>query len=413
MSSPESGSPAESSPQSPSEHAEAVVEARGKRRLLQLLGGFAAIAIVVFGARWLGASDVSTDDAMVDGDVVPLSVMVGGQVLSVAVADNTPVKKGDVILQIDPVELSARVASAEGDLAAAKAQADAADASEQVAEAAARGGLSSAQAQVSTSRASVGTAEAQLTVAQAQARRAESDARKASTELERGRSLLGANAITQERLDALQAAYDAAIASQQAANASVAAATEALTVARSRVMEAGGALDANSPVDAKIATARANADLAHARVTTATAALELARLALSRATLTAPADGTVSRLNIHAGAVLVQGQQVAYLVPETTWFVANFKETQMEEMKPGQPVTIEVDSYPGHDFEGAVESISAGTGSRFSLLAPDNASGNFVKVVQRVPVRIKRTSADEGYVLRPGQSAVVTVHTGG
>ena len=409
----ESAAPAAEATVAEEAAAEAANSAKGRKRLIRLLGGFIAVVVVVFGLRWLGASDVSTDDATVDGDVVALSVMVGGQVESVTVSDNARVKKGDVILQIDPVELNARLAAAEAELAAAVAQADAADAQEQVAEAAARGGLSTAKAQVSTTRASVGSAEAQVSVAASQLKRAQADARKAASELERGLSLVSANAITVERLDALRAASDAAIANEQGANASLAAANDALTVARSRVLEAGGALDANAPVDAKIASARAAAALAHARVQSASASADLAHLALTRATVIAPVDGTISRLNARVGAVLNPGQQVGFLVPDAVWFVANFKETQVGDMKPGQPVTVHVDSYPGHDFNGVVESLSAGTGSRFSLLAPDNASGNFVKVVQRIPVKIQRTGSDDGIVLRPGQSAVVTVHTGG
>lgn len=383
----------------------------GRRRLLILGAVFMAVVLVFGGYRVLNAGEVSTDDAIVDADVVPVSVMVGGQIAQVMIADNSRVKKGDVLLQLDTVEIQARVQQAEGELAAAQAQAAAADAQVQVAVAAARGGLSSARAQVNTSRAQVSTAEAQIASAQAQLARAHSDSNKASADLDRARRLLEANAITQERFDALQSLYDASLATVTIAEGQLAAAQDGRSVAQSRVAEAGGLLDSNTPIDAKIASAQANADLAHARVTTASAALDLARLALTRATVVAPADGVVSKLSARVGQVLVQGQQIAFLVPDQSYVVANFKETQVGEMRPGQVVEVEVDSYPGHSFEGVLESISAGTGSRFSVLAPDNASGNFVKVVQRVPVRIQWKAPAEGYVLRPGMSAVVTVHT--
>lgn len=386
-------------------------EQAGRRRLVVLGGVFALVAAVFGGYRVLTRHDVSTDDAAVDAEVVPVSAQVGGQIARVMVADNARVKQGDPLVVLDTVEIEARVRQAEGELAAAKAQADAADAQETVAEAAARGGLSTARAQVTTTRAQVGNAEAQITSAEAQLARARSDARKTEGDLDRARTLLAATALTQERFDALQAAYDAAHASVAAAEGQLAAAREARTMAQSRVVEAGGMLDSSAPIDAKIAAAQAAADLAHARVTTAQAALDLARLSLTRATIVAPRDGTVSKFSARAGQVLVQGQQIAFVVPDESYVVANFKETQVGDMKPGQAVDVEVDSYPGHTFAAVVESIAAGTGSRFSVLAPDNASGNFVKVVQRVPVRVRWSEPQADYVLRPGMSAEITVHT--
>jgi membrane fusion protein (multidrug efflux system) len=182
-------------------------------------------------------------------------------------------------------------------------------------------------------------------------------------------------------------------------------------VAQSRVAEAHGLLDTNTPVDAKVAAARAGADLAHARVTTAEAALELAKLSLSWATVVAPTDGVVSKLNARVGQLVAPGMALAELVPQATYVVANFKETQVGAMKAGQAVELEVDAFGGRKFHGVVESLSGGTGSRFSLLPPDNASGNFVKVVQRVPVRIRWKEAPADVVLRAGMSVVVTVHT--
>ncbi len=386
-------------------------EAAGKRRLF-LLGGVFVAVVVVFGAyRLFTYGRQGTDDAVVDADVVGVTAMVGGQVAKVLVADNSVVKAGDPLVQLDPVEIDARLRQAEGELAAAQAQADAADAQERVSTAAARGGLSSAEAQVTTSRAAVGSADAQVASAEAQLTRARADAKKAAADLTRARSLFEAGAMSQERLDAMQAANDSTAAAVQAAQAQLEAARGARIVAQSRVIEAGGMLDTNAPADDKIAAAHASADLAHARVTTAQAAVDLARLALTRSTIVAPRDGTVSKLSARVGQVLSPGAQIGYVVPAESYVVANFKETQIGDMKPGQSVDVEVDAYPGRAFEATVESISAGTGSRFSVLAPDNASGNFVKVVQRVPVRIKWTDAAADATLRPGMSAVVTVHT--
>ncbi|HEY6912389.1 MAG TPA: HlyD family efflux transporter periplasmic adaptor subunit, partial [Myxococcales bacterium] len=158
-----------------------------------------------------------------------------------------------------------------------------------------------------------------------------------------------------------------------------------------------------------VAAAEANARLAHARQKSAEAALALARLQLSYTRLYAQEDGQVTRLTAREGQMVQPGQPLAELVPDRTYVVANFKETQIGEMKPGQRVEIGIDAFPGRQLEGKVESLAGGTGSRFSLLPPDNASGNFVKVVQRVPVRIAWVNVPGGVTLRPGLSADVTV----
>jgi membrane fusion protein (multidrug efflux system) len=353
----------------------------------------------------------STDDAQVEADVVPLAARVGGLVAQVKVQDNSRVKKGDVIALIDPADLQARVKQAEGELSAAKAQAAAADAQAQVSEAGARGGLSTAKAQVSTSQAQVLTSDAQIASARAQLVRAQADLKRSLTDLERTKQLRAANAVPQERLDNAQVTVDASQANLQAAQAQLAATEEAKRVAQSRVAEAAGLLDTNTPVDAKVAAAKASAELAHARVTTAEAALDLAKLNLSYTTVTAPADGVVSRLMAREGQLVSPGQALASVVPDHTYLVANFKETQVGAMKAGQKVEVELDAFPGQALHGTVESLAGGTGSRFSLLPPDNASGNFVKVVQRVPVRIAWTELPKGLQVRAGMSAVVSVKT--
>jgi membrane fusion protein (multidrug efflux system) len=182
-------------------------------------------------------------------------------------------------------------------------------------------------------------------------------------------------------------------------------------MAQERVGEARGRLNQSSPIEAQIAAARAQADLAHARVQSSQAQLDLARLQLSYTKVTAPADGMASKLSVHEGQQVTVGSPVIELVPVQTYLVANFKETQITKMKPGQRVNIKIDAFPGHRFVGKVESLSGGTGSSFSLLPADNASGNFVKVVQRVPVRIAFDQLPD-VPLRAGLSADVTVHTG-
>ncbi|MFO0729154.1 MAG: HlyD family secretion protein [Myxococcota bacterium] len=384
---------------------------RGNKRLFVILGVAAAAAAGTLLVRGLTAGHVTTDDAQIEADVVPLAARVGGPIAKVEVADNARVKAGDVILRLDSADLAARLRQAEGELAAARAQATAADAQISITEAGARGGLSTAEAQVGTSRAQVSGAAAQVEAAKAQLLRAESDAKKAATDLARVTQLRASNALPEERMDVARAADASAQASLLAARAQLAAAEDMQKVAESRVAEASGNLHVSAPIDAKIASAKAAAELAHARVASAEGAFELARLALSYATVTAPVDGFVSNLLVREGQLLVPGQPIASVIPDRTYVIANFKETQVGAMQPGQKVEVEVDAYGGKTLAGVVESLSAGTGARFSLLPPDNASGNFVKVVQRVPVRIRWAEAPKDVVLRAGMSAVVTVHT--
>jgi membrane fusion protein (multidrug efflux system) len=257
----------------------------------------------------------------------------------------------------------------------------------------------------------VGSAEAQVQAARATLLRAQADLKKAENDLERARQLRAANAIPAERFDNAQIAHDVATAQLAQAKAQLAVAEEARHVATTRVSEARGRVDQSSPIAAQIAAAHAQADLAHARVKSAEAALDLARLQLSYTRIVAPADGVASKLTAHEGQLLAIGQPVIELVPTGTYVIANFKETQVGRMKPGQRAFIKIDAFPGRKFEGVVESLSAGTGASFSLLPADNASGNFVKVVQRVPVRIAFSSSAD-VPLRAGLSADVTVEVG-
>ncbi|RKG83766.1 HlyD family secretion protein [Corallococcus terminator] len=384
---------------------------RGKRGFF-ILGAVVAVILVSLGGyKLLTAGQETTDDAQVEADVVPLSARVSGPVVKVTVADNATVHQGDVILQIDARPYEARVKQAEAELESARAQAVAADAQATVAAAGAKGGLSSAKALVITSNSAVGSAQAQVASARAAVTRAEAQARKAALDLERAKNLREQNVVAQSALDDAQTGNETAQAALEGARAQLTLAEEGRRTAESKVAEARGQLDVSAPIDEKIAAAQANASLAHARVKGAEAALDQAKLQLEDTRIVAPADGQVSKLSVHAGQLLTPGQAVAELVPLTTYVVANFKETQVGHMHAGQRVEVELDAFSGEKLEGRVESLSGGTGSRFSLLPPDNASGNFVKVVQRVPVRITWVHPPEGLTLRAGLSAGVTVHT--
>jgi membrane fusion protein (multidrug efflux system) len=385
----------------------------GSKTLLIIAGIGVMTAATLFGYLRLTAGEQTTDDAAIDADVVPIAVRVSGSIASLAVKDESHVKKGAIILELDSAELAARLKQAEGELLAAKADALAADAQQHVTEASARGGLTTSQAQVFTSRAQVSSATAQISTAQAQLARAEAEAKLAELDVSNAEQLFASNAVSRTRLDSAQAEHATAQAAVAAARAQLASSEETRRVAEGRVTEAAGALDANRPIEAKIAAATGAAQRASARVGIAEAAVELARLALSYATVRAPIDGTVSRLNVREGQLLSANQAVASIVPDVNYVVANFKETQVGAMQPGQQVSIEVDALPGQKLHGVVASLAAGTGSRFSLLPADNASGNFVKVVQRVPVHIDWTNLPSHVALRAGMSATVTVHTGG
>jgi membrane fusion protein (multidrug efflux system) len=195
------------------------------------------------------------------------------------------------------------------------------------------------------------------------------------------------------------------------ASAQVASAEDAKRTALSQIDEAQGRVQQSGSVDAQVAAARANSELARANAAAAEVALKLAKVQLSYARIDAPADGRLSRLAVHEGQQIQVGQQVVALVPAATYVVANFKETQVGAMHPGQRAEITIDAFPGLRFEGRVESTSPGTGARFSLLPPDNASGNFVKVVQRVPVKISWAQLPADVALAAGLSADVTVFT--
>lgn len=396
-----------------SESVEAGRKHQGRRGALVL--GAVAVAVLagLGGYMLLTRGQEVTDNAQVQADLVPLHARVGGPVLRVLVEDNARVKQGDVLVEIDPREYAVRVKQAEAELASARAQAQAAEAQMDVAEASARGGRSTARALVSTSTAAVSNAEAQVEVARAALARAEAEARHHALELERVERLRQSDVASQQELDAARTAHSAAQAALAGAHAQLAAAEQSRQVAVSRVAEAQGQFDQSAPVDAKISVARASAELARARVTAAEAALEQARLQLEHTRVVAPADGQVSKLSIREGQLLSAGQPVARLVPPWTYVIANFKETQVGHIRPGQRVEVKVDAFPGRTLTGRVESLSGGTGASFSLLPPDNASGNFVKVVQRVPVRISWKDIPEELSLQAGLSAEVTVFTTG
>jgi membrane fusion protein (multidrug efflux system) len=385
---------------------------RSRARPYLVLAAVVGVAALAYGVvAWLSAGKETTDDAQVEADALTVSARVGGVVLHVLASDNQAVKKGQLLVEIDPADLAAKEKQAEADLAAARAQAQAADAQVAIVEASSRGGLSAAQAELSGSTTSVSSADAQIQSARAALERSKAESAQADVDLERAEALFRQQAIPKAEIDSLRSVAQADHAAVAQAQAQLAVSEDAKRTAQAHIAESQARVVQNTPVDAQLASVRAQADLARARADGAQAALDLAKLQLSYTRIEAPADGVLARLAVREGQLTQAGQQVVVLVPSATYVVANFKETQVGRMHPGQRAEISVDAFPGRTFEGRIDSTSPGTGARFSLLPPDNASGNFVKVVQRVPVKIAWTNVPADVKLAAGLSADVTVRT--
>ncbi len=379
------------------------------RAYLVLAGLAGAVVAIYFIHSYLTRNEVSTDDAQVDADVVPVSARVGGVVLKMHVSDHQAVKKGQVLAEIDAADYQAKLTAAKADLEAATAQAEVADAQVVIVQSTSKGGLSSAKALQQGANAQVATATSQVAAAAASLARAKSELAKAEGDLARAKRLHDAGAITGQQLEVAQVARDTAAAARDQANANLAAARNQATVSRTRVAEAKGRVEQSAPIDQQVAAATAAAKLAHAHVDAAKAAVQLATLAIGYTKIIAPTDGFVSKLAVHEGQMVQPGSMIAMVIPKQTYVIANFKETQISRIHPGDEVDVEIDAVSGMRH-GKVDRVAAGTGARFSLMPPDNATGNFVKVVQRVPVKIVWTSPDEGLGLQAGLSAEVTVH---
>jgi membrane fusion protein (multidrug efflux system) len=402
----------------PAVHTPPTVVARRKKsakRAYLILGGLAAAVVAAYYIHgYMTRNLVSTDDAQVDADVVPIAARVGGVVQKMNVKDNDlvqPDKDGKlpVLAQLDPADYQAKVAAATAERDAAQAAFDSAQLQVKIAQTTVHGGVTSAQAQVAGSSAAVTAAQAQVAMAQAQVERAKAELTKAENDLARAKTLHDQGAITGRELEAAQTARDSAKAVLDGAQASLAGARGMQSNAAAQVAAAQGRLQQTTPEQEQIDQAVKAAQLAGARLDSAKAQLALAQLQAGYTEVRAPVPGFVSKLAAHDGQLVQPGQTLLMLVPTQTYVVANFKETQIDRIKPGQTVDVSVDAIPGKTFTGVVDSVAPGTGARFSLLPPDNATGNFVKVVQRVPVKIRWKDASPPE-LRAGLSAEVTIH---
>jgi membrane fusion protein, multidrug efflux system len=381
-------------------------------------------ALVAF-AWWYYAGRESTDDAQIDGHITQVSASVGGRIVAVHVSDNQPVTAGTVLAEIDPRDYQVAVDRAAAELTSAQASAEAAQMGVPIANTeatsgvtTARGGVEQAQAGISTSEHEIVSARARLASAEATLRQREAEASRTRRDVDRLKALIAKEEISQQQYDAAVSAAEASQAAAEAARALVAEAETAIAVADSRARQArAGASQAQASLrnaqtaPQQIQATRAQASVAAARVKQAEAVLASARLNLEHATVRAMTNGVISRKTVEVGQTVAPGQPLMALVDlDNLWVTANFKETQLRDMKPGQQVRVSVDALGGREFRGKVDSIAAATGARFSLLPPDNATGNYVKVVQRVPVKIVLDHGqDPDHRLRPGMSVSPTV----
>jgi membrane fusion protein (multidrug efflux system) len=331
-----------------------------------------ALLVITWGVRkWTyGSAHESTDNAQVDGHIVPILAKVGGYVQQVSVSENQRVSAGQPLLTIDDSEYQQRLAQAEADLQAALAS-------------------TGSKGSTGQARAQVMTASGQQSALQAQISAAKSMAQRTAADLVRAEELAKQQIISRAQLDAARSAAEGAAAN---------------VIALERQAGAAGAT---------VSSAQAGVTLAEARVKSAQATRDFAALQVQYTHITTPETGIVSRKQVEVGQLVQAGQPLMWVVSDSgAWITANFKETQLASMKPGQPVEVEIDAYRGCTVDGKVLSISSATGAKFALLPPDNATGNFTKVVQRIPVRIEVSrGCGVDRPLRPGMSATAHVKT--
>ena len=406
---------------------EAPLEPNGRGGSRKLLWLAALVVIVGAGAAywWLHAGRESTDDAQIEGHLHTVNAKVGGTVLRVLVNDNQYVEAGTTLVEIDSRDYDVAMRRAEADLAEAEARSVADATAVPIVTATSASQLSGARATVEQQRAGIEAAEQAVRAAQsrqASARalveRARANAERAAKDLERYRALVAKEEIARQQFDAMaaentaaHAQWDAAVAQEREAGEGVRMAQAQREESRAKLAKAEADVRGAQTAPQRVAASKAQANSASARVLEARAALAQAKLNLEYVTVRAAVSGIVSQKSVETGQIVQPGQPLLAIVPlDDLWVIANFKENQIAGMKPGQSAEIEVDAFPGQKFRGKVDSLSAATGARFSLLPPENASGNYVKVVQRVPVKIVfEKDQDSGHRLRPGLSVAPTV----
>ena len=425
-----------------------------RRPLVEAGAALVIVVLLVLGVRYYlhGISHETTDDAFIDGHIIQISPKVTGHAVKLHITDNQQVKEGDLLVEIDPRDYEARLAQAQANLKAASARHNASQinvkltmATSNAAVEQTSSGLNQARSNVLTTaahteatrsrldqaRVQIKTAQANAEQARAQAVAADAEAARATADARRYEQLYELDEVSRQQFDNAVAAARTAKAQLEAARLRVAAAdtqvadalaaeevaASGLREARSQVLEskarvgeARGQLAAANAAPHQVAASRSQVNVSSAEIEMAQAAVQQAELELSYTRIYAPESGRVTRKTVEEGAFLQVGQVLFAIVPDDLWVNANFKETQLTFMQPGQSVVIDVDAYPDKSFSGHVDSIQAGSGAAFSVLPPENATGNYVKVVQRVPVKIVFDEPpDPNHSLGPGMSVVPEV----
>lgn len=400
---------------------------KGSARKLVIFGvlGVLAAAGIYLWIHSMGR--VSTDDAQVDGHIIPISPKIYGKVLEVLVDDNQQVKQGQVLVRIDPQDYQAKVDLAEAAVTVAESQAQGANAGVPLTRDTTASSVTAAEAQLSAARADYEQAKvdadrastADIAVARANVETAQATADRTQSDLNRMKTLVDKEEISRLQYDSYVSAARVAAGELQAAKDKLASVIKdaetkkaAVVSAQARISQAQAAILQARATEQQVPVRVADASSAVASIAQARANLEAAKLELGYTTIVAPIDGTVTKKTVEVGQVVQQGQGLMTLVPlQNVWVTANFKETQLADVRVGQRADVKVDlsgkTYPGH-----VDSIAAATGTRMSLLPPENATGNYVKVVQRIPVKIVLDPIPGGnQVLRPGMNIEATIFT--
>jgi membrane fusion protein, multidrug efflux system len=431
-----------------------------KKRSLRSIGlaalGIGTVVAGVYGYRWwqFASTHETTDNATVAGHIHTISSRVNGTIANVLVQDNQVVRKGQTLMQLDSRDFQVAVEQAQAALDAARRKASSAQSSIGVVTQTAQGqntqaqgdvgnaiaaidsakaSLNEAQAGVPTAQAAVKEAQAGVSVAQSQVTQAEANLQKLGTDYRRYESLYTSGAVAKQQLDAAKNAYDVAVAAQSSARqgvlqaqarvaqsrqgvsgaqAKVAQAQQGITAAQANLAKSRGGLEQAGAAALQTNVSQGDYAAAKAAIAQAEANLKAAQLQLSYTRITAPTAGRIGRKNAEVGQRVQTGSQLMAIVDPQVWVTANFKETQLERIKPNEAVEVTLDAFPHHAFQGRVESISPASGAQFSLLPPDNATGNFTKIVQRIPVKIiLDPNSVKGYESRisPGMSAEASV----
>ena len=404
-----------SQPPSPPPHSEPRYQRRAallgstRAKLLLALAIAALLAAGIASWRYFGSYE-STDDAQIDGHINSVSARVSGHVTKLNVEDNQYVEQGTVLVEIDPTDYEVAVARARADYADAQAQAAAAGINVPLTNVSTSSQVAAALAGVANAKAGIAAARQQFAAAQAQVVQADANNVRAQNDLARYKQLIDKQEISQQQYDQAVATAKASAAELEAVRAAADAAAAQIEEAQGRLLQVNADLRTaeTKPQTMQVISARARA--AQATADRRKAELEQAELNLTYTKVVAPVSGVVSNRTVEVGQNVQPGQEMMKIIPlEDIWVTSNFKETQLRNMKPGQRAEIAVDAN-GKTYKGHVDSIAGASGARFSLLPPENATGNYVKVVQRIPVKIVFEPGEtKGHELRPGMSVVPKV----